>query len=707
MKIKNHSKQFNFFYYLLLTFVVTGLFHLITGFFSLNFRVPAADHGSDYLPIFYQFKSLLEGDWFPFTGIHSERLGFPFGSNWNDYPMNHSLFYLIIKCLGIFSSDWPTVFNIYWLMTFILNSLTFAYAARKLNLKSEVAFLLSILFSFMPFHFLRMGHIWLSSYFLVPLQIVVLHNIWDAHPVFFNKLSKNKSSKSKNKKIFTWIVLLLSGWAGVYYLFFFCAIAGFAMISVWIQKKSIKHVLSVIALIGICILSATLDSIPTIVKNIKEGGNSSGFQRTFAESESYGLKLIQLYLPAPSHRNPKFALKALQYNTIAPLVTENNTTSLGIIGAIGFSLLILMAFFESRIKVFLRNLYKLNLAAVLIGTIGGFGAVFAFFISPSIRGYNRISIFIFGFSLLCIGYLLTKLRKKIQRYIYIILIFVITLIGIWDQTSNQFKFSQPVENFKADQDFFSKLESIAGDSAIYQLPVVDFPDIISYSKMGEYEQLRGYLYTQKTKWSYGNIFGRYPNAWLQNRSFTNSTSTFLSEIQSVGFRYIYLNKDGYIDSGKEMMARLESNLGRPILESLNGKYVIYDLTHFNSTISDLNPKELLETPVFAYGAGIIFSQSPIIGTVAQYPAYPVPILLFNPKKNPIKVQISFSVDNIPVADKTALINFRGSMYTVKMDSNPWTYTKELELPNGVSKFLISFPNYLSITMRDFKISKIN
>ncbi|MCC6275592.1 MAG: hypothetical protein IT569_07030, partial [Leptospiraceae bacterium] len=185
--------MYNGIYYSILITTVCIVFHFVTGFFSLNFSVPAAYLGSDYLPIFYQIKSLINHDWFPFTGIHSERLGFPFGSDWNDYPMNHSLFYLIIYFIGIFSKDWAIVFNLYWLITFILSSLSFAYVLRKLRVRPDVAFIFSILFSFMPFHFFRMGHIWLSSYFLVPFQIFVLLQIWDKEPVFFSNIEKHGS----------------------------------------------------------------------------------------------------------------------------------------------------------------------------------------------------------------------------------------------------------------------------------------------------------------------------------------------------------------------------------------------------------------------------------------------------------------------------------------------------------------------------------
>lgn len=42
---------------------------------------------------------------------------------------------------------------------------------------------------------------------------------------------------------------------------------------------------------------------------------------------------------------------------------------------------------------------RVNLFAFLLGTVGGFGAVFSFVIRPQLRGLNRISVYIAFFSI--------------------------------------------------------------------------------------------------------------------------------------------------------------------------------------------------------------------------------------------------------------------------------------------------------------------
>jgi phosphoglycerol transferase len=118
-----------------------------------------------------------------------------------------------------------------------------------------------------------------------------------------------------------------------------------------------------------------------------------------AETEVLGLKIIQLLLPPQGCH--AFRQYRDYYNFTAPLINENKSAALGLFGSIGF-LFLLLVLMVRRWQVIDKNLYmisKLNLCAILLATIGGFGSFFAYSISPMIRAYNRISVFIGFFAL--------------------------------------------------------------------------------------------------------------------------------------------------------------------------------------------------------------------------------------------------------------------------------------------------------------------
>src|SRR5205814_10536651 len=84
----------------------------------------------------------------------------------------------------------------------------------------------------------------------------------------------------------------------------------------------------------------------------------------------------------------------------------------------------------------------LTLAATLLATIGGLGSLFALLVSPQIRSYNRISIFIGFFALLAVVLLIDRagarlLRPSAKAFYYFWLVLLGT-IGIYDQTTSGF-----------------------------------------------------------------------------------------------------------------------------------------------------------------------------------------------------------------------------------------------------------------------------
>src|SRR6188474_1020876 len=106
------------------------------------------------------------------------------------------------------------------------------------------------------------------------------------------------------------------------------------------------------------------------------------------------------------------------------------------------------------------------MVAVLLGMIGGFGSLFALAITPQIRTYNRISVFIAFFSLIPIGLLIDTLLRKVQasqrRKVVLLLILGIALvIGILDQTGRSFKpnYVWTKSEYIKDEEFVRQIEN--------------------------------------------------------------------------------------------------------------------------------------------------------------------------------------------------------------------------------------------------------
>ena len=121
----------------------------------------------------------------------------------------------------------------------------------------------------------------------------------------------------------------------------------------------------------------------------------------------YGLKIRQLVSPVFPHRFPPFNRWVEQEAAARfPNDNENWTARLGIVGTRRISRLAGAPLHARRAAAAAcrcsQGASRLTLAALLLGTVGGFGVVFNLFVSSDIRAYNRISPFIAFFSLLAV-----------------------------------------------------------------------------------------------------------------------------------------------------------------------------------------------------------------------------------------------------------------------------------------------------------------
>src|SRR5207248_5721283 len=154
--------------------------------------------------------------------------------------------------------------------------------------------------------------------------------------------------------------------------------------------------------------------------------------------------------------------------------------SLGLIGSCGFLALLgpLLARRpdDGPVPVF-HALALLNLFAVLLAGMGGFGAV-ACLVLPWIRGYNRISVFIGFFALFTVVLFLDHLARRFAhagraRALFIVGLAALTVLGIFDQAP-----TKVVPDYKTwrcyydgDDVFVSTIEACLPENAsVFQLP---------------------------------------------------------------------------------------------------------------------------------------------------------------------------------------------------------------------------------------------
>lgn len=575
-----------------------------------DLRVPF-EYGGDALFHGMVIKGIIDNGWY----LRNNFIGAPGGSEVFYFPMADNLHFLLIKLFSLFSSDYALIFNLYFLLTFPLTTISSLFVFRYFKISYLIAVLGSVLYTFLPYHFFRNEHhLVLAGYYIVPLMVMVI--LW----VFSGKLlasgsDDNKSGSRLNLRSKPFIasivicLLIASGGLGYYAFFgcFFLLTAGVFAARYW---KSVRHLVVALILAAVVFAGFLINLVPNMIY-IRSQGDSRTVERGTGEAEAYGLKIAQMLLPIDGHRIPALARLKERYNVAAPLVNDNTCASLGVVGSIGFLtllgwLLVWKPAMEQtredpQPRALLSQLSLLNICGVLLATVGGFGSVFALLISPQMRSYNRVSIYLAFFSLFAVvllleGFFRRRATSRRARIIFATSLGVILLLGVLDQTGKGIYFVPAYAAFgsenASDVGFIGRIEAtVPGGSMIFQLPYIPFPENPWVYQMPDYEHFRAYLHSKNLRWSYGAIKDRDTARW-QLSSANLPTDHFLEAISVAGFSGVYLDRGGYADNGADMEAKLRTVLGIEPMVSANGRMLFFDLGEYNNKLAEKYGGEL-------------------------------------------------------------------------------------------------------------------
>ena len=529
-----------------------------------------------------------------FEGVRS---GYPFGSSFLDYPGSDAGSHLILKFLASIAQGAHSVYNLFYIIGFFVTYFFAFLVLRAMGLGIFLSFAGAAVFDILPFHFLRISHLFYTWYFVVPLYF------------YYGLLSISaKEDVTWRRYSYVFISLLILSSFGVYYSLF--GVLTIMIFGVWgaIRESNIKILLSPIVFSSVISLGVLINIAPNLQYAHTEGVNIEVAKRSPVESEIYGFKFVQLVLPMPLHRVSYLSGITNEYNSKYPLINENMTASLGLIGSLGFLLSMAVVLIKLADRKIDEKIVALSLAVLvlfLFGTIGGLGVVFAQLISPSIRGWNRISIFI-GFGvvsalLFFIDGLIAKRRKyfeSIPLKIGVTGLFV--GLALFDQMPHfdMVAFEKSKGLFKSDQKFVQAIElSLPKGAAIYQLPYIGFPETSPIGEMGPYTPLTGYIHSKSLRWSSGGMKGRSGDLFFRELS-QNPLVRQIDVIVKLGFSGVYIDTRGYKDHGSNIIKELTLLLGYgPTLVRSDGQIVFFKL--------DSLPGEKIESMTFEQISGSV------------------------------------------------------------------------------------------------------
>ena len=518
------------------------------------------------------------------------RVAAPLGHEyWRD-PQLLALTILPMRFLFLFFGDFGSVVNLYFLLGFPLTALTALYALRALGFSYFAAVVPALLYAFLPFHLWRGEDGLLLIYFLVPL--VSLTAFWISGGTLLFKWSAGKRwPELTGAGIASVIFCILIGSDYPYYAFFGILLFLLATAYAWFAFRDRQAPLAAAAMIAITVFTYALNIAGYLLA--RGGDLPSGELRLPREAEFYGMKIIQLLLPIQSHRIGALAHFRSYYDATAPLVNENGTTSLGVVGALGFLLLLGVVLFPLRQRLgdVLQRSAILNLGCVLFATVSGFATLFNYLVSPDIRSYNRIVVVIAFFSFVAVAWSLETVRERFlrsanARRLGVAGLALMLCLGLADQTSPAMipTYALNAAAYRSDSEFVRKIESsLPTGAAVFELPYVPFRDSAELLPAGvsPYWMFKGYLHSNSLRWTYGAQKGTEDDAWLRSLS-ALPAERLLQELVLADFNGIFIARNAYTEPGDDR--RLESDLRRILnerpLTAEDGVLAFYSLTNF-------------------------------------------------------------------------------------------------------------------------------
>ncbi|WP_259696518.1 DUF7024 domain-containing protein [Pseudomonas canadensis] len=511
------------------------------------------------------------------------RSGYPFGSNFLDYPGSDFGNHLLIKLLAIVSGSSFKATNLFLLLSFPVGFSATFVVVRAFGLFRSFAFVAAMLFTFLPFHLLRMDHLFYTWYFVVPFFFYLSYSIFQSST---DADSQTLKGFSYPKAVAVVLGLLVLSSFGVYYALFGVMLVALGGVLGWCRARRVSVIIRTLCVLSILMGGVLLNVAPNMLAKNQAGPNLEVAQRSPMEAEVYGFKLMQLILPRADHRISWVGKFTSLYNSTFPLINENATSTLGAVGALGLLLafcVLLLSLTGHSVDPKLGFLVALVFVLFMLGTIGGLGALFSSFVSSSIRGWNRISVFV-GFGALLIFFivlqtLMTRYSSRLAVYSTAILTLLL-VVGLYDQTAPACRACNASAKaaFENDRAFVTSIEAaLPAQAAVYQLPYIAFPEMPPVHRLNNYQLGAGVLHSKTLRWSFGGMKGREGDLFY--RALAQETpEKQLEVIKNLGFNGIYIDRRGYEDNAQSVVQQFTALLGSgPSISSVDGNLVFFNL----------------------------------------------------------------------------------------------------------------------------------
>jgi phosphoglycerol transferase len=618
--------------------------------------------------------------------------------------------------LGFVSSDAAVVMNLFYLLTFPLTALSAFLCLRLLRVSGGVAVVCSLLYSLLPYHFYRGElNLFLSAYYCVPLAAYLVISVLAGTPLFVRRASSRTSrvlAYASGRSVLTIASCLVIGSTGIYYAAFALALLAAATVLAFVARRTGQPVVTGSVVMAVIALTVALNLAPTIWYEREHGDSKASLIRSPQDTERFSLVPVNLILPREDYRIGVLAERKRRYVSSTLLQSERGQ-SLGLVATVGLLWLLAVVLLSS-----LRPGWRLPdrvtrssavsvLVAILLGAVGGASTLVAYLVTPDLRAWNRISIFIAFFALVGVALLLERARRRLGatsrgRAAFAALLGAVLVVGALDQTSDRDvpAYGAVQHEYRQDAAFVRAIENaLPRGASVFELPYVPFPEAGDIAPMADYDLVRGYLHSRHLRWSFGAMKGR-PEDWsaaLNGRDL----ALVVPAVTASGFDGIYVDRALYGDESRAAEKELRRVLHSAPLVSPSGRQLFFDLQGYaarlraeygNSELEALRTATL--HPILVEDGGGLSALARVGGKTWRDGGANAQLRLVNPLSHPRRVELAARLERPSGNPADVTVSFpdgTSTSTTATSSGTPLRHALELAPGTNVIRFTVDTP----------------
>ena len=240
--------------------------------------------------------------------MHNPNLGWPVGQDLADLPHgSDNLHLLILRFFAVLTGGPASAVNLFFIATFAAVAFTAHLALRKLGFSRISSGAGAFVYAFAPYHFIRgEGHLLLSGYEMVPIGVLLALMLFE-EPLPLLRVDGRRGFDLRRRR--TWLVVLAAvvlATTGPYYFVFSMLLVALAAACHALNARNWRPVIAGLVVIGVGVVSFAVNVAPSLLNLLRHGANPSVAQRSPFETQLYGLKIYQLFIPREGHRIDQF-----------------------------------------------------------------------------------------------------------------------------------------------------------------------------------------------------------------------------------------------------------------------------------------------------------------------------------------------------------------------------------------------------------------